>query len=355
LRKLAFITAVCLALFASGLASRVFSQETKETETKLDAGILLEGEIGGAKYRVLVPEKWNGRILMRVRGQISPTAPLVAELDANDYPSQIKAGWIVASTSFSRNDFGDNPMADIDNLRNHIVKKYGEAKMVIVEGGSAGGAITLMMAERGGNGYSGFISVSYGSGPTFNYKPKLPVIFLANQNELDFATEYLKKLGADSVKPALWRVSRDGHCNILREELDIAREGVVKWLETKEIELTRDVTLNREAAISKATIAEGKATAKITEVDSSWGNLDTEFVASDLEALGIKKGDFFSAAFEEKVFKVYYGSNYSDVPKGEWIAFVTADGPLRIARCFANAAEAAGCKKGDSVTISKAK
>jgi hypothetical protein len=39
------------------------------------------------------------------------------------------------------------------------------------------------------------------------------------------------------------------------------------------------------------------------------------------------------------------------VPRGEWVAFVTAEGQLRVARCFANAAEQLGCAPGDLLSI----
>ena len=55
--------------------------------------------------------------------------------------------------------------------------------------------------------------------------------------------------------------------------------------------------------------------------------------------------------FADKSFSVYLASTYSDVPEGDWVAFMTAEGYLKIARNGANANQTLGCKKGDTISI----
>lgn len=90
----------------------------------------------------------------------------------------------------------------------------------------------------------------------------------------------------------------------------------------------------------------------VEDIAASYGNIDTSIVAAAFATLGVKQGDSFQVAFSGKHFSVYLGDTYSDVPKGDWVAFMTADGKLRIARNMDDAAQALGVKKGDTITLS---
>ena len=90
---------------------------------------------------------------------------------------------------------------------------------------------------------------------------------------------------------------------------------------------------------------------KVEAVAPSYGNVDTSFSTGDLATLGVKRGDTFQVGFAGKRFDVYLGDTYSDVPKGDWVAFITAKGKLRIARNLDDAATALGVKKGDTITL----
>ncbi|HKI73327.1 MAG TPA: SAM hydroxide adenosyltransferase, partial [Pseudomonadales bacterium] len=92
----------------------------------------------------------------------------------------------------------------------------------------------------------------------------------------------------------------------------------------------------------------------VTAVDPTYGNIDTDIGPERLVALGIKQGDSLVLAFNGKHFDVYVGAAYSDVPKGDWVAFVTSKtGKLRIARNLDNAARTLGISKGDSFSLSR--
>ncbi len=92
-------------------------------------------------------------------------------------------------------------------------------------------------------------------------------------------------------------------------------------------------------------------TGMVRAINPEWGNIDTDFVSSDLERLGITKGVIFTVQFEDKSFEVMMATTYDDVPQGEWVAFITPEGFLRIARNVENAVKLLGCKQGDSIVI----
>jgi S-adenosylmethionine hydrolase len=110
---------------------------------------------------------------------------------------------------------------------------------------------------------------------------------------------------------------------------------------------TTTLAIEAESAIYDRSSASGMVIA----INPEWGNVDTDFVYSDLERLGITKGVIFTVQFKDKSFKVMMASTYDDVQQGEWVAFITAEGFLRIARNVESAANLLGCKPGDRIII----
>jgi S-adenosylmethionine hydrolase len=88
-------------------------------------------------------------------------------------------------------------------------------------------------------------------------------------------------------------------------------------------------------------------------VELPFGNLDTSFVESDVRSIGTASGDTFQVRCRDKTFDILLGKTFRDVPSGEWVAFSSLQGTLKIARNFASAAEASGCGAGDSLFVSK--
>lgn len=107
------------------------------------------------------------------------------------------------------------------------------------------------------------------------------------------------------------------------------------------------LAIEAESAIYDSSSASGMVMA----INPEWGNIDTDIVYSDLERLGIQKGVIFTVQFKDKSFKVMMASTYDDVQQGEWVAFITAEGFLRIARNVESAANLLGCRPGDRIII----
>ena len=98
---------------------------------------------------------------------------------------------------------------------------------------------------------------------------------------------------------------------------------------------------------------DGGAYGAVTRVELPFGNLDTSVVESDARSIGIAPGDTFQVRCRDKTFDVVLGKTFADVPRGEWVAFFSVQGTLKIARNRASAAEASGCTAGDSLVVSK--
>lgn len=339
---------IVLAVACLMLVLSVMSVQA-EGKIKID-----QGTLGASKIMIAVPEKWNRNVLILVHGLRPENTPLTADfdVDALPYRQMLKDGWMVASTSFRRNGFiVDDAILDVDDLHNYIVKTYGQPKQVFLFGGSMGGIIITTMAETHGQEYDGAVAVGAALGvlgPIDKFDPKMPVLYLTNQSETTGPRSYVDKAASATVKPAFWLVKRDGHCNTTGEEELAALRALIAYKNTGKIAFDRDGTIIPKPPASVARFEDNRAFARVKKR----GNILTEFVAADLERLGIKKGDMFRVSFGDKTVTVLLGTTYSDVPKGEWIAFVQAEGLLKIARNWEDAAGTLGCKEGDELCIS---
>lgn len=94
-----------------------------------------------------------------------------------------------------------------------------------------------------------------------------------------------------------------------------------------------------------------QAPAEVMRIDENHGNIDTDATAETLAGIGLSKGDSFPVGFGDKEVTVYLGDTYSDVPRGDWVAFITSYGNLRIARNYEDAAAALGVAVGDTLTL----
>ncbi len=90
---------------------------------------------------------------------------------------------------------------------------------------------------------------------------------------------------------------------------------------------------------------------EVIHISEDYGNVDTSGTVETLEELGLMKGNSFPVAFGGTEVMVYLGETYSDVPRGDWVAFVTDQGNIRLARNYENAAATLGVAVGDKVKL----
>ncbi|HEY3417613.1 MAG TPA: SAM hydroxide adenosyltransferase [Armatimonadota bacterium] len=312
-----------------------------------------EGALGPSKIVIAVAKKWNKRVLILAHGLRSESEPLSANFNYADgcYRQLLKEGWMVAATSYRRNGYlHDEAIEDIDQLRQHILDTYGTPKRIYIQGASMGGAIVAKIAEIRKDQYDGVLAIGAALGVgsiKYSFAPQMPLLFVSNQSELGDPKLYLERAANPLVKPVRWLVKRDGHCNLNDAEILTSLRALFAYRETGKIEADRDVTVVLTPA-STARFSDGGAVAAVTHAPF---NIETAFVAADLEKLGIARGNTFSVSFNDKTVKVFLGASYFDVPRGEWVAFITADGYLRVARNFDNAAAVLGCKEKDEIIV----
>jgi dipeptidyl aminopeptidase/acylaminoacyl peptidase len=104
-----------------------------------------------------------------------------------------------------------------------------------------------------------------------------------------------------------------------------------------------------------AVFKEGGVYGTVTRLEPPFGNLETSLMLSDLRAVGIVPASRFGMRCREKTFTIFLGAHWTDVSPGEWVAYLSVEGDVIIARNEANAGELSGCQAGDSVFVTGGK
>lgn len=333
-----------------------------------------QGEIAGAKYALARPTHWNRRLLLIAHGLRDEKMPLVADLfpDHLAYKTLLDEGWMIAKTSYRRNGIiVADGIADLDALRDLVVQKFGEPDRVLLEGESMGGLIVTLIAEREPGRYQGAVGIGAAlqvregrSVVGLSLQPKIPLIFLTNQSELDGPRGYVNAPAPRpdaALRPVLFRVSRDGHVNVNQRERLVALRALNAWLDSGPSALPHpatgapffDATVPAEPQPSQViAAADGRGfTTRVVEVSGNYGNVFLNAQPADFAAAGIEPMTPFELTVGGKTYRVIYGRDFSSVKKGEWVVFPNADGFVWLARNYASAAATAGIATGDTVGI----
>jgi hypothetical protein len=327
------------------------------------AGIT-QGEIGGAKYMIATPEKWQGKLVLIAHGYRITDSPLDAGFDTKDAFStgMLEKGWAIASTSYRRNGWiVEDAILDLRALRDHVAKEHGEIDRCLLVGSSMGGLIGTLIAEGALDHVDGVVAIGAylgneerdGFNPTITFKPASPIIYLTNETELDHPKHYRQQAGAE--RTALWEIKRSGHCNVSDLERLNAMLALNDWIDGKPIEKERDGTVPPPVRESTATKVDGGLSGKITVVSESWGNLTSDLVGADLETLGLKIGDKAQVKNGDKTLPVSVVRYWSDAKEGEAAIYVTPKGWVGIVTHGGRAVDSLGVKVGDRVTLSSAR
>ena len=103
-------------------------------------------------------------------------------------------------------------------------------------------------------------------------------------------------------------------------------------------------------ADSRATL-----TARVVSISQEYANINTDVNEEELAALGIVTQ--FTATLGQERISALLGSDYNDVPRGDWVALIERDERdstrtyLQLAISFGNAATEIGCAVGDTLYI----
>jgi hypothetical protein len=326
------------------------------------SGGITRGEIGGAKYLIAAPEKWQGKLVLIAHGYRNVDSPLDAGFDTTDAFSNgmLERGWAIASTSYRRNGWiVEDAILDLRALRDQVAKEHGTIERCLLVGSSMGGLIGTLIAEGALDHVDGVLAIGAylgnesrdGANASLTFKPAAPILYLTNETELDHPKRYRQREGGQ--KTALWEIKRPGHCNVSDLERLNAILAVNDWVDGKAIGKERDGTVPPPVRESTAEKVGGGLSGKITRVSESWGNLTTDLVGKDLEFLGLKPGDKAVVKNGEKSLEVSVVRYWSEAKEGEAAIYVTPKGWLGIVTNGGRAVDSLGVKAGDRVVLSR--
>ena len=114
----------------------------------LCAGVRTElGEINGAKFRIDMPEKWNGGLVVYCHGYSD--APGSFEDKASPFIDVfVGQGYALIQSGFAAGGWAiQEALQDTEALRRYFVHKYGAPKETYVTGHSMGGFLTMVLIE----------------------------------------------------------------------------------------------------------------------------------------------------------------------------------------------------------------
>lgn len=119
------------------------------------------GTLEGAAFRIDVPEKWNGSLVVFFHGY----AVTPVELDAGDrispmFDGMLARGFAVIQSAYSATGWAvEEGAVDSERLRNAFVAKHGAPKQTFAVGMSMGGTLTVMAIESKPEVYAGALSL----------------------------------------------------------------------------------------------------------------------------------------------------------------------------------------------------
>jgi pimeloyl-ACP methyl ester carboxylesterase len=117
------------------------------------------GDLNGAKFRIDVPDRWNGGLVMYCHGyspapgSFGPKEPPITEVF-------LREGYAVAQSGYSAGGWAiEEAVADTQALRRYFSNKYGAPKETYVTGHSMGGFLTMTLLEMFPNDYDGGLAL----------------------------------------------------------------------------------------------------------------------------------------------------------------------------------------------------
>ena len=334
---------------------------------------LTRGTIDGAHYTIArdSDREWNHSLLLIAHGFRSDAAPLVADLfpDQAAYASLIDEGWIIAKTSYRRNGMIiADAITDLDNLHAFVSDEFGRPQRSIIEGDSMGGTIATHLMEREDSRYHGAVAIGAAlklrendAAPGVKRTPLRPLLFMANRSEILGPKAYISNapLSPDTpqMRPALFRIDRDGHINVNQAERLIALRALNRWLDRGRQALPReqpfDATQPAQPQPSRVVFDHDNRglVTKVSHVSAIYGNVWLDIQLADLERIGLDPGLWAEIRIDGKSYRFRYGQDFSSVERGEWVIFPNADGFFWLSRNWGNAAETADLAMGDEVHL----
>ena len=211
------------------------------------------GTIDGAEYRVEVPERWNGTLVLYSHGYYPPgldfPVPRVAVANADETEEWLlDHGYALAASEFQENGIGyqiENALSDQLALLDWFDAHIGRPHRTVGAGQSLGVAIATLLAERHPHRFDGVVAMCGAYDPLAAWNATLDINFvvrtlLAPGEDIDLVRAGNPVASRDALLAAIERV-RDSPRGRAKLALAAAVGNVTGWyasLEPKPTELT---------------------------------------------------------------------------------------------------------------------
>ena len=118
------------------------------------------GEINGASFRISVPEKWNGGLVMYCHGYTPTPGKFSGALLDPVLNVFLEQGYAVAQSGYAGGGWAiQEAIQDTQALQRYFGRKYGAPKETYVTGHSMGGFLTMALLEAFPNSYDGGLAL----------------------------------------------------------------------------------------------------------------------------------------------------------------------------------------------------
>lgn len=118
------------------------------------------GEINGAKYRIEIPDTWNGVLIMYCHGYASSPGNFESARQQAAMNPFVASGYAVARSGYAAGGFAvKEAVQDTQALRRYFAAKHGTPKETYVMGHSMGGLLTMALVEMFPEDYDGGLAL----------------------------------------------------------------------------------------------------------------------------------------------------------------------------------------------------
>ncbi|WP_321475185.1 alpha/beta fold hydrolase [uncultured Paludibaculum sp.] len=117
------------------------------------------GEINGAAFRIDVPAKWTGVLVVYCHGY-NPNTVKFAQSDKPQFSGFVDSGVAVIQSGYAAGGWAvEQAIQDTEALRRYFTGKYGKPVETYVMGHSMGGFLTMTLLEKFPNSYDGGLAL----------------------------------------------------------------------------------------------------------------------------------------------------------------------------------------------------
>ncbi len=145
------------SMLAEPARSAAEQSSASATASASDPGDHVEiGTLDGAPFRIDMPAKWNGVLLVYYHGYSETPVTF-----AKDKPNRMGSGWASAGYAVAQSGYSttgwavEQAVPETEALREYTIAHYGQPKETYVLGHSMGGMLTIATIEKYPNRYDG--------------------------------------------------------------------------------------------------------------------------------------------------------------------------------------------------------